>query len=77
MMHRILTDTSCHDILLDIGMPVMHRGNRFNARVIALNGRLILIRPKLYLAADGNYRYARVLTRAADHHAAGFHVQRT
>lgn len=40
-------------------MPVMHRGNRFNARVLALDGKLILIRPKLFLASDGNYRENR------------------
>lgn len=59
MMQRILTDPSCHGILLDIGMPVMHRGNRFNARIIVLDGKILLIRPKLYLAADGNYRENR------------------
>ena len=40
-------------------MPVIHQGNRFNARVLALDGKLILIRPKLFLAADGNYRENR------------------
>lgn len=59
MMHRILTNKSCYDILLDVGMPVMHRGNRFNARILALNGKILLIRPKLFLAADGNYRENR------------------
>ncbi|EFX01156.1 glutamine-dependent NAD(+) synthetase [Grosmannia clavigera kw1407] len=58
-MYRILTDKSCYDILLDIGMPVMHRGNRFNCRVLACNGKIILIRPKLFLASDGNYRENR------------------
>jgi len=58
-MHRILSDKSCYDILLDIGMPVIHQGNRFNCRVLAVNGKLIMIRPKLFLAADGNYRENR------------------
>jgi NAD+ synthase (glutamine-hydrolysing) len=56
-------------------MPVLHRGNRFvcpntlpctladchryNARIIALNSRILLIRPKLSLAMDGNYREGR------------------
>ena len=26
----ILIDEDCYDILLDIGMPVIHRNNRFN-----------------------------------------------
>ncbi|CAK7234040.1 glutamine-dependent NAD(+) synthetase [Sporothrix bragantina] len=58
-MYRILTDKSCYGILLDIGMPVLHRGNRFNCRVLAINGKIIMIRPKLYLASDGNYRENR------------------
>ncbi len=40
-------------------MPVLHRGNRFNARVLAINGKIIMIRPKLFLASDGNYRENR------------------
>lgn len=30
MLLRILTDTACHGILLDIGMPVEHNQNRYN-----------------------------------------------
>jgi NAD+ synthase (glutamine-hydrolysing) len=59
MLERILTDKSCYDILLDIGMPIMHRSNRFNCRVIAVNGKILLIRPKVWLAQDGNYREMR------------------
>ncbi|KAF2465588.1 glutamine-dependent NAD(+) synthetase with GAT domain-containing protein [Lindgomyces ingoldianus] len=59
MLLNILNDASCHSILLDIGMPVIHRNNRFNSRIIALNGKIILIRPKLWLANDGNYREMR------------------
>lgn len=53
MLHQILTDESCHGILLDIGMPVMHRNSRFNCRIICLDGKILLIRPKLWLANDG------------------------
>ncbi|OAK96376.1 glutamine-dependent NAD(+) synthetase with GAT domain-containing protein [Phaeosphaeriaceae sp. SRC1lsM3a] len=59
MLSSILLDESCHGILIDIGMPVMHNGNRFNSRVIALNGKILLIRPKLFLANSGNYREMR------------------
>ncbi|KAF2193783.1 putative glutamine-dependent NAD(+) synthetase [Zopfia rhizophila CBS 207.26] len=59
MCLMILTDETCNDILLDIGMPVIHRNNRFNCRIIALNGKILLIRPKLWLANDGNYREMR------------------
>ncbi|KAH7093294.1 hypothetical protein FB567DRAFT_461936 [Paraphoma chrysanthemicola] len=59
MLSKILLDETCHGILLDIGMPVMHNGNRYNARIISLDGKILLIRPKLYLANTGNYREMR------------------
>ncbi|ORX95960.1 carbon-nitrogen hydrolase, partial [Clohesyomyces aquaticus] len=59
MLLDILKDPTCHGILLDLGMPVMHRNNRFNCRIIALDGKILLIRPKLWLANDGNYREMR------------------
>ena len=37
----------------------MHRGVRYNCRVLCLDGRILLFRPKLYLANDGNYREMR------------------
>jgi NAD+ synthase (glutamine-hydrolysing) len=40
-------------------MPIMHRNNRYNCRVIILDGKILFIRPKLYLANDGNYREMR------------------
>lgn len=43
-------------MVCDVGMPVMHRGVRYNCRVLLLNRRVLLIRPKLHLANDGNYR---------------------
>jgi hypothetical protein len=30
MLRQVLTDESCYDIILDIGMPVEHKGNRYN-----------------------------------------------
>eukprot|EP00940_MAST-03C_sp_MAST-3C-sp2_P000431 g431.t1 len=50
------------DIVCDIGMPVIHRGVRYNCRVFCLNRRILLIRPKLFMANDGNYREHRYFT---------------
>ncbi|RYP68382.1 hypothetical protein DL770_008450 [Monosporascus sp. CRB-9-2] len=61
-LETILKNKDCYDILLDIGMPVLHRNNRFNCRLICYNGKILLIRPKLYLAGDGNYREQRFFT---------------
>ena len=46
-------------ILCDIGMPVMHKNVRYNCRIFVLDGKLLLIRPKMVLAGDGNYREHR------------------
>lgn len=46
-------------LVVDVGMPVLHNGVRYNCRVIILRKKILLIRPKLYLADDGNYREGR------------------
>ena len=55
----ILEGGYSNGILCDIGMPVMHKNVRYNCRVFVLDGKLLLIRPKLILAGDGNYREPR------------------
>ncbi|KAK3935587.1 putative glutamine dependent NAD+ synthetase [Diplogelasinospora grovesii] len=62
MLEKILRDESLHDILLDIGMPIQHRNVRYNCRVICLNGKILLIRPKMWLANDANYFEMRHFT---------------
>jgi NAD+ synthase (glutamine-hydrolysing) len=49
-------------IVVDLGMPVLHNGVRYNCRVILLNRKVLHIRPKLHLADDGNYREGRYFT---------------
>ena len=51
-----------HNILVDLGMPILHHGVRYNCRVFCLNSKILLIRPKLFLADDGNYREGRYFT---------------
>ncbi|KAJ2858445.1 glutamine-dependent NAD(+) synthetase [Coemansia erecta] len=55
----LLEDRSLYGIMIDTGMPVMHRNARYNCRVVILDGQIVLIRPKMYLANDGNYREMR------------------
>ncbi|KAG7891422.1 hypothetical protein KL905_000014 [Ogataea polymorpha] len=62
MYASILTDDRTFGILLDIGMPIMHRNRRYNCRVLSYNGQILLIRPKIVLANDGNYREMRYFT---------------
>ena len=50
------------DLLCDIGMPVLHKNTLYNCRVIILNQKILLIRPKIYLAGGNNYREGRWFT---------------
>lgn len=62
MYSQILSDESTYGILLDIGLPIVHKDRRYNCRVISLDGQVLLIRPKILLANDGNYREMRYFT---------------
>lgn len=55
----ILEQSDLHGILIDVGLPIMHRGNRFNCRALCLDGQLLCLHPKMYLANDGNFREDR------------------
>ncbi|KAK6337251.1 glutamine-dependent NAD(+) synthetase [Orbilia javanica] len=56
MLGRILDDRECHNILLCIGMPVKHNGKRYNSKVYALDGKIILIAPQTVEWSDQNSR---------------------
>lgn len=62
VLGQILNHEDCQNILIDLGMPVVHRNVRYNCRIIIYNRRILLIRPKLWLANDGNYREMRYFT---------------
>uniref|UniRef100_A0AAY4EB57 Glutamine-dependent NAD(+) synthetase n=1 Tax=Denticeps clupeoides TaxID=299321 RepID=A0AAY4EB57_9TELE len=47
------------DIICDVGMPIMHHNVRYNCRVLFLNKKILLIRPKMLLANYGNNREFR------------------
>ncbi|KAJ5759235.1 hypothetical protein N7520_006391 [Penicillium odoratum] len=61
-LYSILTDESLHGIIIDVGLPLLHRNCRYNARAILLDGKILCLRPKLYLANDGNFREMRFFT---------------
>nr|XP_036867344.1 glutamine-dependent NAD(+) synthetase isoform X8 [Manis javanica] len=62
VLAALLESPVTQDIICDVGMPVMHRNVRYNCRVIFLNRRILLIRPKMALANEGNYRELRWFT---------------
>lgn len=43
-------------------MPVIRGSERYNCQVLCLNRKIIMIRPKMWLANDGNYRELRWFT---------------
>jgi len=59
VLGEILDSDLTNDILCDIGMPVLFKNALYNCRVICLNRKIILIRPKIWLAEGGNYRELR------------------
>ncbi len=62
MLERILSDATLHEIIIDVGMPVQHRGVNYNCRIICFNSKILLIRPKQWLANDSNYFEMRYFT---------------
>lgn len=59
---ELLTAPLCKDILVDVGMPVMHKNVAYNCRVIFYNRKILLIRPKLLMCDEDNYRESRWFT---------------
>lgn len=47
------------DIICDVGMPILHHNVRYNCRVIFLNRKVLLIRPKIMMANVGVHRELR------------------
>ncbi|XP_008072221.1 glutamine-dependent NAD(+) synthetase-like [Carlito syrichta] len=62
VLAALLDSPVTQDIVCDVGMPVLHRNVRYNCRVIFLNRKILLIRPKMALANEGNYRELRWFT---------------
>ncbi|KAJ2160337.1 glutamine-dependent NAD(+) synthetase [Coemansia sp. RSA 552] len=62
VLGKLLADRTLDGILIDTGMPVLHRNTRYNCRVVILDGQIVLIRPKMFMANDGNYRELRWFT---------------
>ncbi|KAF5905087.1 glutamine-dependent NAD(+) synthetase isoform X1 [Clarias magur] len=59
VLKALLESSETQDIICDVGMPVMHHNVRYNCRVLFLNKKILLIRPKMHLANYGNNREFR------------------
>ncbi|KAF5331469.1 hypothetical protein D9758_015504 [Tetrapyrgos nigripes] len=62
VLAKILASEEAMGIVCDIGMPVVHKNTIYNCRVIIHNRKILLIRPKMWMANDGNYRELRYFT---------------
>ncbi|OMJ82849.1 hypothetical protein SteCoe_16382 [Stentor coeruleus] len=51
-----------NDMLCVFGMPIIINAKNYNCGVCTLSGKIVLIKPKLILADDGNYRESRWFT---------------
>ncbi|XP_004300490.1 PREDICTED: glutamine-dependent NAD(+) synthetase [Fragaria vesca subsp. vesca] len=49
-------------MLCSFGMPVIKGSERYNCQILCMNRKIIMIRPKMWLANDGNYRELRWFT---------------
>ncbi|KAL7418938.1 glutamine-dependent NAD(+) synthetase [Cryptotrichosporon argae] len=67
VLRTILRTEEVKDIVCDIGMPIMHKSSTYNCRVIIYGGKIVMIRPKMWMANDGNYRELRHFTPWAKH----------
>ncbi|XP_017159477.1 glutamine-dependent NAD(+) synthetase isoform X2 [Poecilia reticulata] len=59
VLKTLLESPVTQDIICDVGMPIMHHNVRYNCRVIFLNRKILLIRPKMLMANSGTYREMR------------------
>ena len=58
----IMENPICENMVIDVGMPVQFRSAVYNCRVIFLNKKILLVRPKMTLAIDNCYREQRFFT---------------
>ena len=62
LVELLLRGCTDDGLLCDFGMPVLHSGVRYNCRVLCYNRKILLVRPKVALADNGNYRESRYFT---------------
>ncbi|KAI3928492.1 hypothetical protein MKW98_024093 [Papaver atlanticum] len=61
-LKEILLGDYTDGILCSIGMPVMRKSQRYNCQVLCYNRKILMIRPQIWLANDGNYIELRWFT---------------
>lgn len=59
VLAEIIDEGYTDNILCDFGMPVYYKAHLYNCRVLVYNKIIYLIRPKIHLSNEGNYRETR------------------
>lgn len=59
---EIMNTFKNNDIIIAVGVPILHNDVKYNTTTFLYRGKIILIRPKTILANDGNYRETRWFT---------------
>jgi NAD+ synthase (glutamine-hydrolysing) len=59
IIKKIIESELTMNMLVVIGNPIIFNNKKYNTMTYILNKKIILIRPKITLADDGNYREAR------------------
>ncbi|KAJ3793549.1 hypothetical protein GGU11DRAFT_691580 [Lentinula aff. detonsa] len=67
VLAKLLASEETTGIVCDLGMPIEHKNTIYNCRVIIQDRKILLIRPKMWLANDGNYRELRYFTPWTKH----------
>ncbi|PVV00046.1 hypothetical protein BB559_000170 [Furculomyces boomerangus] len=62
ILATLLVDPELYGIIISTGMPVLYNNTLYNCTVIILNGQIILIRPKMWMASEGNFSELRWFT---------------
>ncbi|XP_077968595.1 glutamine-dependent NAD(+) synthetase-like [Styela clava] len=59
VLAKLLEREESKTMICDVGMPILHKNVRYNCRVIFMYRNILLIRPKMELANQHNYREYR------------------
>ena len=59
VLAEIIEEGHTDQIICDIGMPVYYKAHWYNCRLVIYKRKIYLIRPKIHLSNEGNYRETR------------------
>ena len=62
VLHELMTNDDCQNIIVDVGMPVRYASCLYNCRIVFFNQKILYVRPKSALANSGNFREMRYFT---------------